>query len=562
MFGCYDNQTDVLNDMTQLRNGYCGDLIWVDSSWLSNHYKGPAADYINFKFDPGQFSDPAEMIRTLHRNHFYFGVWEWPWIDKSNPLYATGATQHYFIENRSGTVVKGGGWHGVSFTGQVDLSTLPSVNWWRGLNQPLFNIGFDFLKIDSTVGIPAGGVLANGSTNGADWRGFYHKITWEITSTANLARGRGLLLAHSDTGPATNNDQYPGLWTGDSKASFASMISKDMGGAFKCNTKTSGAYWCGDIGGYNGRSNDELYQRWLEYGCFTPLTEFFGAKDQKGSNNNVGRFPWCFGTEAQATFSKYSQLRYQLLPFRYSNAQACYHLTGGPVQYPVWWPSPKQIVNGHGSSQILVQPVTTAGATSASVTFPSGTNWIDYDTGVQYAGGTTATVSAPVNRVPMFVSAGAIIPMLIPYDANGNAIAQQYVDQYPADSLTLDIYPSGSTSYTLYEDDGISQRYLTGHEFATTQFSSNNASGHETVTVGAANGAYAGQLTVRTYYLKINQQSTAPASVMRDGNPESQMGSKPALMAAAEGWAYDSAANIVWVKFRTSTSVSTSVSLR
>ncbi len=560
MFGSYDNQTGVLSNMTQLRNSYCGDLMWIDSSWLGSNYNGPGADYIDFKFDPSQFSNPASMISTLHSNHFHFGVWEWPWIDKSNSFYSTGASKHYFIENSSGAVVNGGGWHGVTFTGQFDLSTSASSTWWKSLNQPLFDMGFDFLKMDTTVGIPSGGVLVNGSTSSTDWKGFYHKAAWEITATATLAQGRGLLLAHSDAGAATNNDQYPGLWTGDSSATFASMISKDMGGGFKCNTKTSGAYWCGDTGGYNGTSNDELYQRWLEYGCFTPLTEFFGAKGEKGSNSNIGRFPWCFSSAAQATFSKYTQMRYQLLPYRYSNAQACYHITG-TVQYPVWWPTSTQIINGHGTSEILVQPVTTAGATSASVKFPSGLNWIDYNGGTVHAGGSTATISAPVNQVPMFVSAGAIIPMLIPYDSSGNAIRQDYVGEFPDNPLTIDTYPSGSTSYTLYEDDGISDLYITNNEFSTTVFSSDNTSGHEVLTVGAANGSFAGQLSSRTYYLKLNQQTSAPASVTRDGNTESQVASKSALVAASEGWYYDSANAIVWVKFTTATNVSTSVSL-
>ncbi len=555
MFGCYDNQTTVLSDMTQLRNGYCGDLIWVDSSWLSSNYNGPASDYIDFKFDSSQFSNPASMISTLHSNHFHFGVWQWPWVGESQTsVYNTGASNHYFIETSSGSVARPSGvWHGLTdaTTGQFDLSTTAAANWWKSLNAPLFAMGFDFLKMDTTVAIPSGGVLANGSTSSTDWKGFYHKAAWEITSTANLAQGRGLLLAHSDAGAATNNDQYPGLWTGDSSATFASMISKDMGDAFKCNTKTSGAYWCGDTGGYNGTSNDELYQRWLEYGCFTPLTEFFGAKDQKGSNSNIGRFPWCFSSAAQATFSHYTQLRYELLPFRYSNAQACYHVTG-TVQYPVWWPTATQIINGHGSSEILVQPVHDAGATTASVKFPSGNNWIDYDTGTVYTGGSTATVPAPVNQVPMFVSAGAIIPM---------GPAMQYVDQLPASPLTLDIYPSGSTSYTLYEDDGISDLYITDNEFSTTLFSSNNTSGKEVVTIGAANGSYAGQLTSRTYILQINQQTSAPASVTRDGNTETQLTSQSSFNSASEGWFYDSAAKIVWVKFTISTSTSTSVSL-
>jgi alpha-glucosidase len=501
------------------------------------------------------------MIATLHNNHFHFGVWQWPWIDKSNSLYNTGANNHYFIENSSGAVVDGGGWHGVTFTGQFDLSTSASVNWWKSLNKPLFDMGFDFLKMDTTVGIPSGGVLRNGSTSSTDWKGFYRKAAYEITTTANLAQGRGLILAHSDAGAATNGDQYPGVWTGDSSSTFASMVSKDMGGGFKCNTKTTGAYWCGDTGGYNNNSNDELYQRWLEYGCFTPLTEFFGAKGTTGSNSNLGRFPWCFSTAAQATFTKYTQLRYRLLPFRYSNAQACYQVTGGSVQYPVWWPSSTQIINGHGDSQILVQPVTTSGATSASVVVPSGANWINYWTGAVYSGGSTQTISAAVDVVPMLVRAGSIIPMAVHYDSSGNPLAQQYVNPLTDDSLTLDIYPAGSTSYTLYEDDGISDLYISG-EFTKTTFTSNITSGHEVVTISAAVGDYAGKLAAHNYVLKVNQQTSAPAGVTRDGTALTQQTSRSAFESASSGWFYDSSAKIVWVKFALSTSSSTSVAFQ
>ncbi|HTQ31124.1 MAG TPA: TIM-barrel domain-containing protein [Opitutaceae bacterium] len=589
MFGCYDNRTGVLSDMSQLRNGYCGDLIWVDSSWLGSNYNGPGSEYIDFKFDPSQFgnttdpdpNNPQSMIATLHSNNFHFGVWEWPWIDKSNSLYSTGANNHYFIENSSGTVVNGGGWHGVTYTGQFDLSTTAAANWWKSLNAPLFTMGFDFLKMDTTVAIPTGGVLANGSTKNADWLGFYRKAAYEDTTTANLSQGRGLILAHTDVtgGAATNNDQYPGLWTGDTTATFSNPGSqggfsdKDMAQAYKCNTKTTAAYWCGDTGGYNNNSNDELYQRWLQYSAFTPLQEFFGAKGTTGSNGQVGRFPWCFSATAQATFAHYEQMRYQLLPFRYSNAQACYHVTGGSVLYPVWWPNAQQIINGQGTSEILVQPVTVAGATSVSVTFPesSSTTWLDYtdylngtNLGKTHAGGSTATITAPVTEVPLFIKAGSIIPMIVNYDSNGNAIHQDYIDQsgFQAGQLTVDIYPSGSTSYSFYEDDGISDLYYTDNEFSTTSFTSDNTSGKEVVTIGAANGSFVGQFASRTYYLKIELQSAAPAGATLNGTAIGSVSSKSALVSASSGWYYDSAAKVVWVKFSASTSAPASIALQ
>jgi len=199
----------------------------------------------------------------------------------------------------------------------------------------------------------------------------------------------------------------------------------------------------------------------------------------------------------------------------------------------------------------MVAIVTTAGATSRSVAFPSGASWIDYWTGAVHAGGTTATVAAPLAQVPLFVKAGAIIPM-------GPQI--QWVDQQPADPLTLDVYPSGTTSYTLYEDDGLSLGYQGGAFSKTTYTSAVSGSGLS-FSIGASVGTYAGELAERTYILKINQRASAPGGVSRDGAAMIQHATQAAFDGASEGWFYDGAADVVWVKFRISTDSSTQVTL-
>src|SRR5262249_29250323 len=151
---------------------------------------------------------------------------------------------------------------------------------------------------------------------------------------------------------------------------------------------------------------------------------------------------------------KYIRLRYRLLPFRYSNAQAAYHVK--PVKYPVTWVGNAIVLGGDGDSAMLTQPITSS-TTTATVALPAG-NWIHYWTGMSYSG--SATVPAPLDQSPVFVKAGSIIPM-------GPDL--QWVDEKPADPLTLDIYPAGTTSYTLYEDDGVSEGYL-GGAYATTKF--------------------------------------------------------------------------------------------
>jgi len=550
---------NILTAATQLRASYSGDLMWIDSSWLWHNYSGDPAgtpDYINFKFDSTMFPDPSTMIQTLQAEHFHFGVWEWPWMDHGCEYFQDAVTNKYFIMNGANPALATTGWHGDPNPAEFDFTNPATVTWWTGLNEPLTSWGLDFLKLDTTLAqqtspISAGqGTYFDPTKNYQDER---NSAAYEATKLyagthdpdAMMNGARGFIM---EKAPSPTNDQFPGWWTDDTDATWAYMAT-EMGRASQLDTGTTAAYWCGDTGGYNGVPTDELYVRWLEYTAFTPLQEFFGGKAP-----GIGaRFPWLFGTGAQQIQQQYSDLRYRLLPFRYSNALIAHEAS--PVAYPVTWIGSTQLLVGNGSSQMLVQPVTTQGAITSSVKFPVGATWIDYWTGTSYPGGTTAVVAAPLDQEPVFVKAGAILPM---------GPVQHYVGESPADPLTLDIYPAGSTSYTLYEDDGISEGYL-GGSYSTTKFSSDDTAGNLVVTIGAQTTAkygYTGQLCSRGYILEIHGQRTAPAAVTRDGKAE-PTSSGAALDAGteAEGWYYDSTAQTVWVWFPLASTVSTSVSL-
>ena len=544
LFGSYRNQADTLDAMRRLREEYCGDLMWIDSSWLSADEKR-ADRYLAFEFDTNQFSDAKAMIATLRTNHFHFGVWEWPYVDQSiSNLYRLGEMNHWFITDEkggAGKVVNGGGWHGNPFTGQIDFTNPKAVAAWKGLNQPLLDMGVDFFKIDTFSTVPKGGVTFDGSDS-ENLRRLYHKTSFELTEKASS--GRGFILAHRT--PTPGNDQYPGMWMGDTTTSWAGF-EDDMRRAATMNTPETAAFWTSDTGGYNADvpHQDELYIRWLQYSTFLPVTEFFSAKQTKG------RFPWLFSEAAQRNFKFYTMLRYRLLPFRYSNAQIACHEK--PVKYPVRFAqgTTDEIIVGNGDSELLVAPVHVQESRRRVVQFPAGGDWIDYWTGKVYRGGTGSAVNAPLDRVPIFVKAGSIIPM-------GPEI--HYVDEKPADPLTLDIYPAAKSSYTLYEDDGMSNGYQNG-QFARTPMACSALGPDLVVDVGAAQGDYQGKLARRTYLLKINRPAGTPASVSRNGAPVTRENSREAFESAAEGWFNDQAGATVWVKFSTPTAVSAKVIL-
>ena len=224
-------------------------------------------------------------------------------------------------------------------------------------------------------------------------------------------------------------------------------------------------YWASsnDLGGFMGRPSNELYTRWVtEFGAWSGIMRTHG---------HDGREPWTYDQTAQDTLRSNLETRYALYPYIYTMAWQGYS-TGVPMmramvledgsQYnPDAWDLNKQYYFG---DWFLVAPAADTYDTVVEVWLPANTTWYDYYTGERYEGGAngkTITVGAALDEIPVFVKAGAIVPM-------GPDV--QYADEKPLDPLTLDIYPSGTTSYTLYEDDGETRQYITQNAYTTTTY--------------------------------------------------------------------------------------------
>ena len=126
---------------------------------------------------------------------------------------------------------------------------------------------------------------------------------------------------------------------------------------------------------------------------------------------------------------------------------------------------------------------------SVPVYLPAGTAWIGFWTGETLNGGQTATVEAPIDRMPLFAKAGSILPM-------GPLV--QYIDEKPADPIELRIYPGANGTFTLYEDEGDSYNYEKGF-FATIPMAWDDAA--QTFTIGTRQGSFPGMLQERTFQI-------------------------------------------------------------
>jgi alpha-glucosidase (family GH31 glycosyl hydrolase) len=203
-------------------------------------------------------------------------------------------------------------------------------------------------------------------------------------------------------------------------------------------------------------------------------------------------------------------LRYALLPYNYTMAHRAYE-DGLPLARPliVGYPHDDRFVNESTEflwgDDFLVAPVLEAGATSRRVVFPAG-DWVNFWTDSVVHGGSTRDVSAPLDRIPLFVRAGSIIPM---------APAMDYTDERPLDTLRLSVYPAAGTnsSALLYEDDGHTTAYRSG-DFALTRFTQSvTGTGSRrriVLTIGRSKGEYTGKILKRTYIIDVHGIVAAP----------------------------------------------------
>jgi alpha-glucosidase (family GH31 glycosyl hydrolase) len=332
-------------------------------------------------------------------------------------------------------------------------------------------------------------------------------------------------------------------WSGDVARSFGGLaVQLPM----LLNMGMSGlAYHNSDIGGYARMpTTPELYVRWMQYGTFCPIARAHGAGE---SVRGYPTEPWQFGPVAEAICRDFIRLRYRLLPYIYTLARAN-EQSGLPLARPLFWldPGDRMLVNESSSymwgDAFLVSPVVEAGQRTKDVYLPRGT-WVDFWTDSVVSGGRRITVAAPLDRLPLFVKSGSIVPV-------GPEL--MYTDERVTDTLTLRVYPAPDreSSFTLYEDDGKTLDYQKG-SFALTRFThrwAREGKGSRIVLrAEPSHGQYSGQPKERVYTFEVHGMRRAPASVRTDGTILSLRGALHAPGTIGAGYSYDAAARILCV---------------
>jgi alpha-D-xyloside xylohydrolase len=253
-------------------------------------------------------------------------------------------------------------------------------------------------------------------------------------------------------------------------------------------------YWTTDIGGYHPLSNDqadkpeyqELYARWFEYGAFCPIFRTHGHR----SHNEL----WTWDKVYPALL-EVDKLRYRLLPYVYSLA---WKVTSEDytIQRPLVMDFRKDPAVAEVGDQfmfgpaLLVSPVLKEHAVNRELVLPAGTAWFDFWTGKKTEGGREVLADAPIERIPLNVRAGSILPMGPEIEYAGQA----------TDPIEVRIYTGADGAFTLYEDEGDSYRYEQGAH-ATIALAWNDAK--HVLTIGAREGSYKGMPENHTFHVVL-----------------------------------------------------------
>jgi len=165
----------------------------------------------------------------------------------------------------------------------------------------------------------------------------------------------------------------------------------------------------------------------------------------------------------------------------------------------------------------LVAPVYQHKARSRPVYLPAGAAWYDFHTGKRLEGGQQLDAAAPLNRMPLYVREGAIVPV-------GPDV--QYSSEKPGGDITLFVYTGANGSFELYEDDGVSYGYEKG-EFSRIPMRYDAAGG--TLVIGARSGSYPGMPEERTFHVRWIKDGAKPSDL--DARPDATVSYKGAEVA-------------------------------
>jgi alpha-D-xyloside xylohydrolase len=386
-----------------------------------------------WRFDPAEWPDPAAMVRELDAMGVKLMVSVWPTVNVEADTFAQMRDSGYLVRAEDGTPLladwpdKGSdtrvkaGYYDATHPGarrflwEQVRENYPGIHvWWLDACEPEYPAaGFaEWARYFEGEGAGVGNIYPVRHA-----QGFYEGMR---------AAGETEIVLLARSAWAGSQRWGTALWSGDIPATFESLAVQIRAGL---NVALSGIpWWTTDIGGFFGGSADdphyrELLIRWFQYGVFCPLFRLHGDReprmpfqaDMTGGPNEI----WSYGDEAYGILREQLALRERLRPYIMEQMRLA-HTEGMPLMRPLFvdfpededaWRVEDEFMFG---PDLLIAPVAEHGMRRRAVYLPAGTGWVDAWTGATWEGGRTVEGEAPLERIPVYLRAGATVPVRPP----------------------------------------------------------------------------------------------------------------------------------------------------
>lgn len=414
-------------------------------------------DYMNgyrvFTFDDKKFPDVKGLSEKLaDRGVKLISIID-PGVKKDEDyfMYKEGMEMDAFAHDADGSVYENAVWPGTSVF--PDFTKQSVRSWWGDKTKILLEHGISGIWNDMNEPASFNGPLPDDVQFEYGAHEKVHNIYGHFMAKATydgLAKNDGGKRPFVLTRAAyAGSQKYCGGWTGDNHSIWAHIaLSLEQ----VCNLSVSGLAMCGsDIGGFGSDTTPELLVRFYEAAVFVP---FFRNHSAMGTRRQE---PWQFDETTIDAVRKTVKLRYRFIPYIYDLAHEC-EKTGAPIVRPLVYEYPvdKHVRNISDEymlgSFVLVAPVIAPGKEAREVYLPDG-DWYDYYTGEKYSGGRYILADAPLDKVPVFIKEGAIIPV-----ADGEIRSTEDITE---DKISILTYP-GKGSFVHYQDDNETFAYRNG----------------------------------------------------------------------------------------------------
>jgi alpha-glucosidase len=428
------------------------DAIYLDIDYMDG--------FRCFTWNKDYFSDPKAMVADLEKDGFKTVVIIDPGIkvDRNYWVYREGLEKDYFCHRADGPLMKGSVWPGVCAF--PDFTKQEVREWWKDLFRGL--IAEDGIKgVWNDMNEPAvfeDGTFPNDVRHHYEGHPCSHRKAHNVYGM-QMARATymGVKKYMHPNRPFTitrsgyaGMQRYSSAWTGDNIASWEHMWLANI----QCQRLSiSGLSFVGsDIGGFIETPSGELYARWIALGIWHPFCRTHSSGDHGDQE------PWSFGEDVALLAKKFIELRYMFLPYIYTTFWQ-YIQRGTPMLRPLvlldQYDSEtylRMAEFGMGDD-LLVCPITQPEADGRWLYLPKG-NWFYYWTDDLCEGGAEIWAEAKLDRIPLYIKSGAVIP---------NYPVMQYVGQFVITELTLHVYHiEGEYESKMYDDGGDGYGYEEG----------------------------------------------------------------------------------------------------